>query len=921
MGEVSGMFRIVRGPVVLRDGIARHRGALVVCVVALFGACREARPPRPAERGTEAEKPLAMRLDGNYGRRQLSFEPNRGQVDARVNFVARGGGYSLFLQPTQAVISLSQPSHLRARTEGIAKPAAWPRDPTRASKSRTDVETSIMAMRLVGANAASSVVGESPLPGKVNYYIGNDPKRWHENIPTFGRVRYSGVYPGIDLVYYGTEGQLEYDFIVAPGADPTQIRVAFDGAQPKLDANGDIVLARGNAEIHLRNLTVYQQKAGGRESVAGRFALSSDNQVRFAVGDYDRSRALVVDPTVVYSTYLAGSAEDEIYGLAVDSMGSAVAVGATTSTDFPVTSGAYQTTNPYPGFDGAAFITKLSPDGSSLVFSTYLGGHATAEGDSSSDAFGVAVDPLNNIYVGGKTMTAAFPTTAGAFQPALAPYANNVDGFVTKLTATGTLVYSTYIGGDGSDYVIGIAVDAAGDAHITGETMSVNTNPPRPTVVLFPTTPSAYQGPFDVSAVAPNVPHTVFLAELNSTGTQLLYSSLLEATTCDPQCPDGSACSSTGLCVTGSCNANCLNDSFSNSVAIGNGGIAYIGGWTYQPNFPTTAGALQTVARPYVGPTGFVAAFDPSKSGAASLVYSTFLGGAKISKTYDGEAVTAIAADADGNVYATGHTSSIDFPTTRGSFATACTSDPSATHCGAFPFVTKLDPTGSKLIYSTFILNGGDVDYQIAIDAARNAYVLGRGTDTFIDPVSQTGGMSIQTLSADGSKELFSTRFNSEVNAPPTPNGFVVDKSGNIYVASINGNGDLTTTPGAFQATNPPPAGRNGYVVKISPIGGAAGASGVGGAAGGGGGTGGVSGAAGSNAGAGGRGGGAGRGPIDASVDGLGDGAVFRPPGQGSGSSGGGCGGGCGVASNGEPTWAVGYVILLVMLSRRRRRR
>ena len=228
----------------------------------------------------------------------------------------------------------------------------------------------------MGASAASSAQAEAPLLGKVNYYIGNDPKRWLENLPTFGRIRYSSVYPGVDLVYYGTEGQLEYDFIVAPGADPGQIRVAFDGARPKLDANGDIVLARGNAEIHLRNLTLFQEGAGARKAVSGRFVLTGDHQVRFAVADYDHGRALVIDPTVVYSTYLGGPNNDTLWGLAVDSKGSAVVVGDTQTGGapgaFPVTSGAYQATDPNPW--DTAFVSKLSPDGSSLMFSTYLGG-------------------------------------------------------------------------------------------------------------------------------------------------------------------------------------------------------------------------------------------------------------------------------------------------------------------------------------------------------------------------------------------------------------------------------------------------------------------------------------------------------------------------------------------------------------------
>ena len=558
----------------------------------------------------------------------------------------------------------------------------------------------------------------------------------------------------------------------------------------------------------------------------------------------------------------------------------------------------------------------------------------------------MAVDPQDGIYVGGWTAANNFPTTAGVAQPVIGGgvTTSQPDGFVTKLSPTGTMSYSTYLGGYWADYVIAIAVDAAGDAHVTGKTQSYYSedskgNPASPP--FFPTTPSAYQVPFrgpvdnPTTSGGPSANYEPFLSELDPTGSTLLYSTLLAPETCVFQCTDGSTCNYNvaNSCATGGCNEFCGGQDFSVAVAIGKGGIAYIGGWTSDPNFPTTAGALQTVSHPNLnangaggGPTGFIAAFDTTKSGAASLVYSTFLGGKKFPQT---DIVYGIASDADGNVYATGHTTSPDFSTTPGSYATACTTDPQATRCAATPFVTKLDPTGSKLIYSTFITDGSDDSYQIAIDAARNAYVLSRGHSPgfrFIDPVSQTGGMSIQTLSADGSKLLFSTLFNSEVNGAKS-NGFVVDKSGDIYVASTNVNADLAVTTGAFQTT---PAldtsGRptiDGYVVKISPIGGAAGASGVGGAVGGRGGTGGsgaaggTSGAAGGHAGAGGRGGGAGKGPVDASTDGLGDGAVFHPPEKGGGSG----GGGCSIASKGEPRWAAGGVILLVILSRRRHRK
>ena len=939
------MFRIARAWFSVEgSGIERHGAALVTSLVVLMAGCRGADRQTPASTQTTPVPSLALRVDASYGRRQLSFEPNRGQADARVNFLARGGGYSLFLQPTQAMFALGEPSHSEGRTTGSAKRVDWPRDLDRTSRPRTTGKTSIVSMRLVGASAASSAVGESPLPGKVNYYIGNDPKRWHENIPTFAKVRYSGVYPGVDLVYYGTEGQLEYDFVVAPGADPDQIRVAFDGARPKLDTNGDIVLARGSAEVRLRNVIVYQQKAGGRETVAGRLVLSSDNQVRFAVTDYDRSRALVIDPLVVYATYLGGPDNDTLWGLAVDSKGSAVVVGDTQAGSgagtFPVTSGAYQTKDPNPW--DTAFVSKLSPDGSSLIFSTYLGGVGNGGGQQTV-ALAVAVDPQDGIYVGGWTAAIDFPTTAGSAQPIIGGDAtfrqfggSQPDGFVTKLSPTGTLAYSTFLGGDDRDYARAIAVDAAGDAYVAGNTYSYNTAA-HANVILFPTTPNAYQAPFP----APKDPATgngaggdgePFLAKLDPKGSTLLYSTIIAPTTCVLRCSsDGSTCSNNpNNCATGTCTTSCGGWDRSVSIAIDKAGIAYIGGWTRSPNFPTTAGALQTVSRLVLNPvtTGFIAAFDPSKTGAASLVYSTFLGGKAISKTLDGEEVLSIAADADGNVYATGRSSSVDFPTTPGVYATACTADPTATRCGGdtAAFVTKLDPTGSKLIFSTFV-DGSK--YAIALDTARNAYLLSTGQGAsfpLIDSLSQTGGMSIQTLSADGSTLLFSTRFESSVNAnDPTNNGFVVDKSGNIYVAASTSDG-LPTTPGAFQTKVGVDSGahatNDGYVVKISPIGspvpdgGVGGTSGFGGAAGGsggGGGAGATGGAAGTTG-----GGAAGNGvsPTDSGTDARGDAATLGTDAGGVKS-----GGGCGVVSAKATSGASSFAGLLLLAAALRRRR
>ena len=784
--------------------------------------------------------PLALQVNAGYGRRQLTFEPNRGQADGRVNFLARGGEYSLFLEPTEAVLTQTKPPHATVAEAKTARGIPRPHGHGRVPDGLPETPTSPLRLQLVGASAMSTPAGESPLPGKVNVYLGNDPKRWQENIPTFGKVRYADVYPGVDLVYYGTDGQLEYDFVVAPGADPGNIRLAFEGGRPKIDARGDLVFAMGDTEIRLGNLVVYQEKGGQRESVPGRLVLAGDHHARFAVGEYDHSRALVIDPTVVYATYIGGAGSVYVSSVAVDSTGSAVITGSTGATGFPVTSGAYQSA--FSSADSQCFLAKFAPDGSSLVFATYLGG---GQG-TTQDALSVAVDPQDNIYVAGYAQqsypTTTFPTTAGALQPLIG---GGQDGFVAKFGPTGTLAYSSFLGGCLSDQVNAIAVDSAGDAFVTGVTGSaLATGGCEAPSTVFPTTSTAYQAPFP-EPIDPgtgmgggSVTNTPFLSEIDPTGSTLLYSTLLSSGACVDQCADRSSCAnSTHTCASGSgsCTAYCPGQEIGNTIALGKAGVAYIGGWTADVNFPTTAGAFQTVAPPVLNPNGvgagtigFVAGFDTTKSGAASLVFSTLLGDPNC---VSGDQLYGVAADPDGNVYATGVTNCPGFPTTSGSYAPACTASSGATPCaGSEGFVTKLDPTGSTLVYSTYLADPSNpYSYDgaqggIALDSARNAYVYGSGIGSafpLVNPLNITAGIgSIQTLSADGSKLLFSTFFKPgppACSGPVVCNGFTVDQGGNIFVASNTGGVSLPATAGAFQTMAN--SLNSGYLAKISPIG------------------------------------------------------------------------------------------------------
>ncbi len=307
----------------------------------------------------------------------------------------------------------------------------------------------VLRMRLRNANPAAKVTGTDELAGTSNYFIGNDPAKWRTNVPTYGKVKYEGIYSGIDLVYYGNQRQLEYDFIVAPGADPRRIAFDVSGAKRiRRAANGDLVLEAGEGEIRWHKPVVYQEKDGARELVAAHYGITDKNRVRFELAKYDAGRPLYIDP-LVYSTYLGGSGADQGNGIAVDSAGSAYVTGSTDSFDFP-TANSLQAT--YSG-QVDAFVAKINAAGSALVYSTYFGGGGVDYG------YSIAVDSAGSAYVTGYTESINFPTMT----PLQGASGGGGDAFVSKLDPTGTaLVYSTYLGGSGSDWGFAIAVDGAG---------------------------------------------------------------------------------------------------------------------------------------------------------------------------------------------------------------------------------------------------------------------------------------------------------------------------------------------------------------------------------------------------------------------------------------------------------------------------
>ena len=516
----------------------------------------------------------ATRVRHAWATLPLSFEANLGQADPEVHFLARGHDYVLFLTSNEAVFALRTP-------------------PAR--------DAAVLRMRLVGANARPRVRGVDELPGRSAYFIGKDPRKWRSDVPTYAGVEYRDVYPGVDLVYYGARRKtIEYDFVVAPGADPTAIALGFQGAERlDLEADGALAVRVGSEQIRLHKPVAYQQVGDTRRDVTAEYVVRDDGQVGFRVAAYDRGTALVIDPVVASGRVLGGSGTDQGFGIAVDSGANTYVTGNTLSVDFPTT-GVVQ---PAPGSGNEVFVARLTETGS-LIYSTLVGGSSDDAGRA------IAIDGLGNAFVTGFTSSTDFPTTSGPFQPVLNGTTN---AFVIKLNPSGSaLVYSTYLGSDGVDVGLGIAADTVGNAYVTGGTRRAF--PPPPTPVPFPTTAGAFQTLPGGGTCGGNACRDAFVAKLGSTGL-VLYSTLL----------GGNA------------------DDAGNGIAVDGAGNALLTGFTESANYPTTPGAFQPAL---AGMTdAFVTKLNATGSG---LMYSTYLGGT------GADMGNAIALDSTGVVHVTG---------------------------------------------------------------------------------------------------------------------------------------------------------------------------------------------------------------------------------------------------------------------------
>ena len=662
----------------------------------------------------------------------LSFIPNHGQTDPSVRFHVKGPGHTIFFADDEVVFSAGQ-----VAADG-------------------ETATDVVRMAFVGANPSPTLETMGALPGVVNFYIGSQPSDWQNNVPTYGAVAYRDLYPGIDLVYRGSEGRLKSEFIVAPGSDPGSIRLAYTGVMAmSIRVDGALVLQTDMGELIETAPFLYQQINGHRREVAGSYLLLDAAQVGFSIGAYDMAYPLVIDPTLVYSTYIGGSRLDSPTDLAVDSSGSAYVTGGTSSNDFPTVNAALD-----------AFVTKLNPTGSAVVYSTYLGGGGRSDGGSE-----IAVDSSGNAYVTGATWSFDFPTTPGAYQTIKTGSLNEV--FVTKLDGSGAMVYSTYIGGRGGEYGDGIAVDASGSAYVTGPTNSSD----------YPSTPGAFQ------TVNRRGVHDAFVTKLDPTGSSLVYSTFLGGT----------------------------RQEGGRGIAVDGAGNVYVTGNTSSGNFPTVNPIQATLNPggnlPGYGPVDlFIAKLNPAGS---ALIYSTYLGGDRIEFSY------SLTIDSSGNTYVTGITASSNFPTVNaiqpvhggGSFV--------PNWGGPFDgFVVKVNAAGSALAYSTYLGgSGSDNTLGSVVDGTGSLYVTGRTDSTDFPPtvnaiqasLDGTSDAYVVQLNAAGSAIDFGTYLGGAGLDYGT--GIGLDGSGSIYIAGGTDSSDFPTQD-PIQVTVG--GSRDAFIAKIS---------------------------------------------------------------------------------------------------------
>jgi hypothetical protein len=695
---------------------------------------------------TGAPRPAAARRVPTTLQVPLSFEANVGQTHPDVKFLSRAPGYVLFLTGTGTVLTANDMPPVRFE---------W-----------------------AGSNPRAVLTGVEELAAKSHYYRGKDPNNWQANVSHYSRVRYASLYPGIDLVYYGTaERRVEFDLVVAPGADPTRIELAFERAGTlAVNAAGDLVVSpKGSAQpgVTLQAPTIYQEHEGVRTEVHGRYVVRTGNRVGFHVDGYNPSRVLVIDPviTLAYSTFLGGGGNDRALAIAVDGSGSAIVTGNTTSLNFPVANAVQPTA---PGGDDH-FVAKLSPNGSSLVYATYLGG---SDGEGANQG-AVAVDGAGNAYVAANTSSANFPTTVGAYQTALKNPGvgfGSFDGYIVKLSGSGTIVYSTLLGGTFFDDIYTIDVDNAGNAYVAGTTQSGD----------FPT-----QNAITTSGDS-------FVAKLNASGSALVYSTYFGGNSHD--IPEG--------------------------IAVDASGNAYVTGLTRSSDFPTVNAFQSTLDATECLPAfpcgdAFLTKINAAGSG---FVYSTYLGGNERDRGND------VEVDAFGAAYVVGDTRATNFPTV--------TPFQAANGGAEDLFVAKFDASGSALVFSTYLGGSGregtgfDNDHLvgtgIAVDGAGDVYIAGvtksanfpavDAFQAFMAGAPNEAQAFVAKLNASGTSLTYSTAINPPIDMSAQAD-VGIDLVGEAYITGgVGGGGILGTYPTTANAVQPTYGGGtfDAFVAKLA---------------------------------------------------------------------------------------------------------
>lgn len=723
------------------------------------------------------------RVAPSYGQIALGFEPNRGQSEPGVRFLSRGSGYGMFLTQREILLALGKPS-----------------DP------------SVLRISPLGASPRVRLIAGRRLSGRVNYLTGRAHEHSPTSVPAYRSVTYQGIYRGIDLVLHGNQRELEYDFVVAPGSAVETIRLAFPGADDiSVAPSGDLIIKTGRGQVRQRKPIAYQDVGGVRHRVRAAFSLRR-GEISFSVGDYDRTRPLVIDPVVEYSTFLGSvGSYDQAQALAVGEDGAAYVAGLTFGADFPTTGSAFDPGGhgqtpcaplESPGFQpppvdhcrSDAFVSKLKPDGRGLVYSTFLGG---AKSDRIQD---IAVDHTGAAYVAGGTDSDDFPTTAGALDPAAAGKRRVMgaglvvlsESFVAKLNPDGSkLEYSTLLGGADAEEAMGVSVSAAGDVYVTGHTFSQD----------YPTTPDAFDTGLNTPDAPPNVCSDIFVTKVDPGGATLRYSTLVGGSRLD----------------------------FGWELDVDETGAAYVIGESTGSDAPTTPGAFQRTGHVRPGranpdcsaPLDQFDDADPlvvkvTPDGSV-LEYSTYLGG-------DRHEHGLGIAEHEGFAYIVGHTNSTDFPTTPGAFDRF----PKATSTLFDGFAAKLAPAGDRLEYST-LLGGVDDDwvFEVDVDEAGTAYLTGMTSSSnfpttedaldasYVGPGAPFYDAFLTRLAADGSTLLYSSYFGG--SGPDVGLGVVADGEGSAYIAGTSYSPDMPVSVGAFSPVfKGPPGYSDAFVSKFS---------------------------------------------------------------------------------------------------------